>query len=97
MKLFSDPTGPLVTFLDGILQIEDLNPSNKITWRMSRREMRRLGWRCIVASFSRIRDPFKEPPPSGGFGGLSGGTSGLGVNLAKSAGATRNPSTRAQG
>ena len=50
MILFSDPTGPLVYYTGHILAIEDLNPETKIRWRMSRWEMLRLGWRCIVAT-----------------------------------------------
>jgi hypothetical protein len=78
MKLFFDHSGPLVTYDHGILQIEDLNPSNKITWRVSRVEMWRLGWRCIVASLRRSRDPFSAE--YAGCGSLSDGkVSGKGL------------------
>ena len=50
MTLFWHPTGPLMKYADGVLYIEDLNPEMKTRWRMSRMEMFRLGWRCIVAA-----------------------------------------------
>lgn len=50
MTLFMHPTGPLLQYADGTLHIADLNPEIKTQWRMSRMEMLRLGWRCILAS-----------------------------------------------
>ena len=49
--LFWHPAGPLVKYGDGTLYIEDLNPQIKTQWRMSRAEMFRLGWGCIVTAF----------------------------------------------
>ena len=43
-------TGPLVRYSGGLLQIENLNPEVKTQWRMSRMEMLRFGWRCILAA-----------------------------------------------
>lgn len=53
MTLFWHPTGPLLRYADGMLEIEDLNPHMQTQWRMSRVEMVRLGWRCIVAAMRR--------------------------------------------
>ncbi len=50
MTLFWHPTGPRLQYIAGVLHIEDLNPQIKTAWRMSRTEMVRLGWRCIVAA-----------------------------------------------
>jgi hypothetical protein len=49
--LLFDPTGPLMRYSpDGMLHVEDLNPEVKTKWRMSRWEMFKLGWRCILAA-----------------------------------------------
>lgn len=53
MTLFWHPTGPLVKYSKGMLQIEDLNPEVKTQWRMDRVEMLRLGWHCILAAFGK--------------------------------------------
>lgn len=54
MLLFSDPTGPLIERDDeGVLHIRDLNPEVYTRWRMSRWEMLRLGWRCILSGLRR--------------------------------------------
>lgn len=53
MTLFWHPTGPLLKYQAGTLHVEDLNPELKTKWRMSRLEMARLGWRCIVAALRR--------------------------------------------
>ena len=55
MTLFWDATGPLMRYAHGILRIEDLNPQNEMTWRMSRFEMLSLGLRCILAALSPRR------------------------------------------
>lgn len=55
MTLFWHPTGPLIRFEDGLLQIEDLNPQMKTQWSMSRTEMLRLGWKCIVSAICQPR------------------------------------------
>ena len=49
MTLFWANWGPLMKYRNGFLDIEDLNPEMKTRWRMSRIEMLKLGWRCIVA------------------------------------------------
>jgi hypothetical protein len=52
MLLFYDPTGPLIQYADGMIEIHDLNPEIYTCWRMSRMEMLRLGWRCILAALT---------------------------------------------
>ena len=49
MILFWDQTGPLLRYQNGVLEIEDLNPEIKTSWRMSRLEMLITGLRFIVA------------------------------------------------
>lgn len=53
MTIFWHPTGPFVKYEDGFLHTEDLNPEVKTKWRMSRGEMLRFGWRCMVAALRR--------------------------------------------
>lgn len=50
MTLFWHPTGPLMKYQDGVLHVENLNPEVKTRWTMSRWEMVRLGWQCIIAA-----------------------------------------------
>lgn len=50
MTLFWHPTGPRITYEDGLLEVENLNPQVATHWVMSRAEMLRLGWRCIAAA-----------------------------------------------
>lgn len=50
MTLFWHPTGPRLRYACGMFEISDLNPELSIVWQMSRIEMLRLGWRCIVAA-----------------------------------------------
>lgn len=54
MILFLDPTGPRLTYTEGVLYVSDLNPQVETRWRMSRWDMIKLGWRCIqAAAFSK--------------------------------------------
>lgn len=53
MRLFFHPTGPMMHYRDGMLKVSDLNPEVSTQWYMSRLEMLRLGWRCIVAGLRR--------------------------------------------
>jgi hypothetical protein len=53
MTLFWHQTGPLLRYVEGALEIEDLNPEIKTRWRMSRAEMFRLGCRCLLAAIWR--------------------------------------------
>ena len=53
MTIFWQPAGPLVMYKAGVLYIETLNPEMKTKWTMSRGEMFRFGWRCILAAMSR--------------------------------------------
>lgn len=48
--LFWHPSGPLLTYRHGFLDISDLNPEIETRWRMSRWEMFKLGLRCLIAS-----------------------------------------------
>ncbi len=50
MTIFWCSTGPLLRYENGALTIEDLNPSLKTTWVLSRKEMLRIGWRFIMAA-----------------------------------------------
>lgn len=50
MTLFWHPTGPKLTYRDGEFHVSDLNPQVEHGWVMTRSEMLRLGWRCIVAA-----------------------------------------------
>jgi hypothetical protein len=49
MTLFWHPAGPLMRYQHGALHIENLNPEIRTRWTMSRLEMLRLGWWCLVA------------------------------------------------
>ena len=50
MTLFFDHAGPLLRYENGVLRISDLNPEMETRWRMTRSEMLRLSWRCLLAS-----------------------------------------------
>lgn len=50
MTLFWDPTGPMMKYYDGTLEVSDLNPEMQRTWVMSRLEVACLGWRCLLAA-----------------------------------------------
>lgn len=52
MTIYTDNTGPLVHYADGILHIEDLNPEVSTNWRMSRWEMVKLGFKAIFAAIA---------------------------------------------
>lgn len=51
--LFLDRSGPLLVYDGELLLISDLNPEVHTRWRISQREMLRLGWRCIRAALRR--------------------------------------------
>lgn len=51
--LFWHQTGPLMHYRGGMLYVENLNPEVKTRWTMSRTEMLRLAWRCLVAALRR--------------------------------------------
>lgn len=53
MTLFWHPTGPKLTYREGVLHVSDLNPQVETRWTMSRAEMLALGWRCIRAALKR--------------------------------------------
>jgi hypothetical protein len=53
--IFCDPTGPMIKYGSDTMKIADLNPEVETKWRMSRWEMVKLGWRCIVAALPRTR------------------------------------------
>ena len=49
--LLMQPEGPMVRYThDRMLMVDDLNPEIKTKWRMSRGEMFRFGWNCIMAA-----------------------------------------------
>ena len=50
MTIFWHPTGPLMRYENGVLQIEDLNPEIKTQWRMTRTDRLRAGFRLMLAS-----------------------------------------------
>jgi hypothetical protein len=50
MTLFWHPTGPMLRYREGLLHVSDLNPQIETQWTMTRWEMLRLGWRCIMAA-----------------------------------------------
>jgi hypothetical protein len=53
MTLFYVPSGPLVRYGKGILQIQNLNPEIKTQWRMSRLEMLSFGMRVLYAALRK--------------------------------------------
>lgn len=52
--IFWHETGPRIAYGAGMLKVSSLNPENHIQFRMSAKEMLRVGWRCIVIAW-RIR------------------------------------------
>lgn len=48
--LYWHPTGPLLSYAERTFLIEDLNPTARIAWRMSRWELFKLGCRCVWRS-----------------------------------------------
>jgi hypothetical protein len=50
MTLFWHPSGPRMTYQDGLIEVEDLNPHVATHWRMSGWEMFKLGIKCIWAA-----------------------------------------------
>lgn len=57
MTLFWHPTGPKVSYRDGMLHVSDLNPQVDTQWRMSRWEMVKLGFACMNAALMPPRHP----------------------------------------
>lgn len=55
MTLFWHPTGPKLSYRNGVLHVSDLNPEVSTKWTMSRSEMLALGWRCIWAAIQKDR------------------------------------------
>ncbi len=52
--LYWHHAGPKISYGGGMLKISSLNPETDIKFRMSAKEMLRLGWRCLVIAW-RIR------------------------------------------
>ena len=50
MTIFWCPSGPLLSYENGTLTIEDLNPEIKTKWQMSRTELLKIGYRFIKAA-----------------------------------------------
>ena len=53
MTLFFAPEGPMLRYADGLFEISDLNPERNFSWRLSRFELARIGWRCFVAALRK--------------------------------------------
>ena len=53
--LFYDPCGPMLHYAAGVLTVSDLNPQIETKWTVSRAELFRIGWRCIVAAIGGRR------------------------------------------
>jgi hypothetical protein len=49
--IYWHPTGPKVSYGDGLLKVSSLNPESHVQFRMSSKEMWLLGWRCLVVSW----------------------------------------------
>lgn len=50
MILFWHKTGPRLSWERECFKIDDLNPEAHIEWRMSRSELFKLGWQCMLAA-----------------------------------------------
>jgi hypothetical protein len=51
--LFFSKTGPMLQYdSHGYLLIKDLNPEMEVRWHLSRWEMMKLGWNCLLAGLS---------------------------------------------
>jgi len=50
MRIYLHNTGPLIAYDGRDLQIEDLNPEQKMKWRISRFSLIRIGFACLVAA-----------------------------------------------
>jgi hypothetical protein len=53
MTLFFDPSGPLLRYQNGFLDVRDLNPEIRTRWLMSRKELALLGLKCLLAAIRR--------------------------------------------
>ena len=58
--LFWHQTGPKISYGGGMLKVSDLNPECHVQFRMSAKEMLRLGWRCIILS---LRQQLRRASP----------------------------------
>jgi hypothetical protein len=50
MTIWWHPTGPKLSYDDGVLHVYDLNPEQHIRWRMTRWELVKVGFGCILAA-----------------------------------------------
>jgi hypothetical protein len=50
MTIFWHKTGPLIYYSNGGLGIEDLNPEQKMRWRIGRLVLIRIALKCIIAA-----------------------------------------------
>lgn len=48
--LFFSPSGLMLSYREGVLYVDDLNPEAHIAFRMTPKELLALGWRCICAA-----------------------------------------------
>lgn len=53
ITLHWNPEGPRIRYWlrRETFDVDDLNPENQIKFQMSRKELFKLGWECIKASF----------------------------------------------
>lgn len=51
--IFINNTGPLIQYNDGVLRIDDLNPSYTMIWKVSRWELFKIGCKSVWASIKR--------------------------------------------
>ncbi len=52
--IYMSPTGPMLRVdSEHVLHIDDLNPETKMTWKMSRWELARIGWGLIMSAIFR--------------------------------------------
>lgn len=55
MTIYWNETGPLLHYNGERLLIGDLNPQIETKWRMSRWQMFKIGWRCMVAAIAGVQ------------------------------------------
>jgi hypothetical protein len=53
MVIFWTGAGPRLSYENGFLNIDDLNPEHHLHWRMSRWEMIKIGLRCVFAALRK--------------------------------------------
>lgn len=64
-------TGPKISYVDGLLIIEDLNPEKRIAWRLTEDHLRDIAYAILRITGHSI-DPWKGIPENEGFDGPQG-------------------------